>query len=295
MSKRVYAVNMEGIIALHKMANHTLSMYSGLKKNTKNLQWELENHKDTLGPHKSSLDFALNEILHEIEIAHEPIIEVGRILIDVANAYQEIINNDRLKQTFGGDAGIASTGSMSYGGSADIASTGSMDAGGNRFGSFELDNVNGDFIVKGNNYEQYNDIVSVYGGTTYESFGSNPRVEWAAPSQIEGIHLGASELEGNNFWGRRNPEYTKESFMEIASHIPEVRSRMDAGQSLEEIKQNPSLAKCAEIYFEPSNTPRVIQIEGFYEFDSDGRHRILAAREVGHDIPVRVIGVKKRK
>ena len=34
----------------------------------------------------------------------------------------------------------------------------------------------------------------------------------------------------------------------------------------------------------------VIEWDGYYEFSSNGRHRILAARALGHDIPVKVIG-----
>lgn len=314
------AVNIEGVMALKKMASKALSSYQELKHNTRILQSVSESQADTLGPHKSTLDFALNEVLHQVDRAYEPLMEIGTILIKVSQAYQEILNNDRYRQLSHGMT-PSSKSSIGYGNSSfgsigaesglsggaqdvgagnsiqgnDSAARTSANIGGSQFGSFDVASVDGDFMVKGDNYKEYNEIVSEYGGTTYESYGANARVESVSPSKIEGIRLGATEMKENNFWGRRDPSYTRESFVEIASHIPEVRSRIAAGQSLEEIKENPNLAKCAEIYFEPSNITQVVQIEGFYELNNNGRHRVLAARELGYDIPVRIVGRKIRR
>lgn len=109
---------------------------------------------------------------------------------------------------------------------------------------------------------------------------------------IEGIEIGSSE---NSFWSQHENGGTADSFKEIASHIPQVKSQLDAGKSLTDIRSDPALEKCVGIYFDPSNIPRVVKGDGYYEFDSNGRHRILAARELGYDIPVKVIAVRTRK
>jgi hypothetical protein len=63
---------------------------------------------------------------------------------------------------------------------------------------------------------------------------------------------------------------------------------MDGGATLQELSEDPKLGSCASIYF--ANKPKVIENDGYYEFESNGRHRILAARALGYDIPVEVIG-----
>ena len=100
--------------------------------------------------------------------------------------------------------------------------------------------------------------------------------------------------DGSIFWSQHESGGTRESFVAIASNIPEVEKLLQAGLSLEEIRENPSLERCVNIYFDPSNIPRVIQSHGYYEFDSNGRHRILAAREVGYNIPVKIVGIRRR-
>lgn len=105
---------------------------------------------------------------------------------------------------------------------------------------------------------------------------------------------GFSEADIKNpdiFWGRDSGK-TMESFLEIASHIPEVRHLLDRGASLDSLINDPRLGKCAEIYFDSNSShfPTVYEADGFYEFSGNGRHRILAARHYGYEIPVRVAG-----
>ena len=61
---------------------------------------------------------------------------------------------------------------------------------------------------------------------------------------------------------------------------------------------DPDLGPCAGIYFNPNhgNAPTLLEGDGFYVFQSNGRHRILAAKELGYSFPIRVIGklVKKK-
>lgn len=167
---------------------------------------------------------------------------------------------------------------------------------GPKFGNFDLAPVkNGsDFFVRGTSYDQF--IRDYYNSeqSTYENLGNNEVITTVSPGNIEGIHLGKTEVaDGALFWSQHESGGTRESFVEIASHIPEVEKLLQAGLCLEEIRENPSLERCVNIYFEPSNIPRVIQNHGYYEFDSNGRHRILAAREAGYNIPVKIVGIRR--
>lgn len=169
---------------------------------------------------------------------------------------------------------------------------------GPKFGSFDLAPTrNGsDFFVKGTNYAQFINDYYHSGQSTYEDLGNRAVITTISPGNIEGIHLGKTEAADSSiFWSQHESGGTRESFVEIASHIPEVNYLRKAGMSLDEIRKTPSLERCVDIYFEPSNIPRVIQSNGYYEFDSNGRHRILAAREAGYDIPVRIVGIRKWK
>ena len=119
-------------------------------------------------------------------------------------------------------------------------------------------------------------------------------IETVSPSCIEGVHLGDTEAsDPGRFWGMHNS--SKEFFTEAASHIPAVQSALDGGASLESLINDPELGTCASIYFDPKNMPRVEKFGDYYTFDTDGRHRIIAARELGYDIPVRIVGERSRK
>jgi hypothetical protein len=53
------------------------------------------------------------------------------------------------------------------------------------------------------------------------------------------------------------------------------------------------LGRCAQAYFNPDSS-KAIEVDempgGGYMFNGDGRHRIIAARTYGYDIPVKVVG-----
>ena len=156
-----------------------------------------------------------------------------------------------------------------------------------RFGTGQLRNGS-DYFVKGDNYNQFERDYYAPDDSTYTEY-EIPQERDISPSLIEGIHLGKGEVEDPSiFWGQHEKGGTAESFQEIASHIPEVRERLAAGDTLDDLADDEKLSDCANIYFR--NMPEVIERDGYYEFDSNGRHRVLAARALGHDIPVRVIG-----
>ena len=157
----------------------------------------------------------------------------------------------------------------------------------NRFETCQHKNGS-DYFVKGDNYEQFENDYYSGNGAEYTVYDT-PIEKEVSPSQIEGIHLGKEEIENPSvFWRQHENGGTAESFQKIASHIPEVRERLEAGATLDDLEDDPVLADCAGIYFR--NKPEVIERNGYYEFNSNGRHRIMAARSLGYDIPVKIVG-----
>ena len=159
------------------------------------------------------------------------------------------------------------------------------------WGSFEVDGLNSksDVFIKGDHFDLYANDRLHADDLQHFSYPKHRTIE-ISPSSIEGIHLGKNEVENPSlFWSQHAHGWgTSDSFKQIASHIPEVKQRLEAGEPLADIQEDPNIGECASIYF--ANKPKVYECDGYYEFDSNGRHRILAARELGYDIPVDVIG-----
>ena len=164
----------------------------------------------------------------------------------------------------------------------------------NYFDNYDYEkHINGsDVFIKGDNYDSFRDDYYSAGDSVFIPYEEHVE-RTISPSLIEGIHLGEREVKNPElFWSQHESHGTAESFREIASHIPEISSMLDRGTPIEEIQNNPELEACVNLYF--VNKPRVIEHDGYYEFDSNGRHRILAARDLGYDIPVEVIGKRNR-
>ncbi len=107
--------------------------------------------------------------------------------------------------------------------------------------------------------------------------------------------MGDTEVNNpDNFWGMHNG--SKDAWIDTASHIPDVQDRFNSGESLYSLLKDEKLGPCANAYFNPDN-PKAIEVDampdGGYMFNGDGRHRIIAARECGYDIPVRVVGQRE--
>ncbi len=111
------------------------------------------------------------------------------------------------------------------------------------------------------------------------------RVGMMQSDKIQLNQWGPDQQEG--FW-----EYkarSKEEYLEMASHIPEVYERLQNGESLEDLVQDEKVGACAEQYFLPENMVTVDHhADGSYQFTDYGRHRIAAAQELGIDIPVKI-------
>ena len=98
--------------------------------------------------------------------------------------------------------------------------------------------------------------------------------------------------EQEGFWEykeQRSNGHSKADYLEMASHIPEVRERLNNGESLENLMQDSRIGACATQYFSPNNMIKVESYpDGHYEYSTGGRHRIAAAQELGIEIPVQV-------
>ena len=90
-----YAVNEEGIHALNTMASAISDSVETLRSLVSTVQSTADEHNEALGPHKGSLDQVLEDINNAIQQASEPANSISETLIDVADGYQEVIDNDR--------------------------------------------------------------------------------------------------------------------------------------------------------------------------------------------------------
>lgn len=88
----------------------------------------------------------------------------------------------------------------------------------------------------------------------------------------------------DEFWKHHGEN--KARFTELALKIGTVRTMIEGGMNLEEIKQDSTLTACVEQYFSLDRAVRVYQYGDKYIFGGDGRHRVRIAQEMGLDIPV---------
>lgn len=198
----------------------------------------------------------------------------------------------------GGKEISAESASHSFAGVGKPASgTGkAVPGGGPKFGNFDLAKREGssDYFVQGMHYQQFIRDYYNYNPSAYEDLNKNPVMATIAPGDIEGISLGKNEAEDSaRFWGQHERGGTMESFVAIANNIPEVQMLIDGGFTLDQIRQDSRLSQCVDLYFDPAKMTRVIQCGNYYEFCDNGRHRVLAAREAGYKIPVKIVGRRK--
>lgn len=92
-----YAVNETGIQAMNAMASSIRQAVEQVQRLTLTIRCTADGYQDTLGPHKASLDNALDEINESMRQVSDPVNCVSEMLMEVAEAYAEIIGNDRLR------------------------------------------------------------------------------------------------------------------------------------------------------------------------------------------------------
>ena len=113
-----YCVNEYGVKALRELANAIRGAVPEIVQECDSLHDVAETNCKALGPHKSSLISALKDIYLCVKEAATPANEIADIIIEVADGYEEIIGNDRLKfsteqaTTFAGTLGTAQSGAI---------------------------------------------------------------------------------------------------------------------------------------------------------------------------------------
>lgn len=275
-----YAISQEGAEAMRQLANNIVSSLQEIQQSNKTLQSQVSNVMGDLGVYGTDIWALTLQISGIMEDKQEEIIKLSEVVKSKADVIESLAG---LSESSG-----ANGSSQNYSGNADT--DGHATTSGMEFAQMK----NGMTVVKGDNFDKY--FLDYYDSENlyFESMGNTVQIENVSPSQIEGIHLGDSEAQDmGGFWSMHAS--SKDFFMETASHIPDVQAALANGTSLDILKDDPVLGKCASIYFDPQNVPRVEKWDGFYTFDGDGRHRILAARELGYDIPVRVMGCRRRR
>lgn len=90
-----YAVNPEGVQALRTLSRQIVEGAETINSAADALSTAADEHSDALGPHQSSIAGILEEIRAAEAAAAEPVESVSEKLNDVAEGYQEVIDNDR--------------------------------------------------------------------------------------------------------------------------------------------------------------------------------------------------------
>lgn len=128
----------------------------------------------------------------------------------------------------------------------------------------------------------------------YDFQSCSPEAVWIDPEHIEGILLSQDDIQDpGRFWSQHKPAGTLDSFLRIAGHIGETARLLDSDEkSLDSLMRDERLGPCASIYFDlrRPDSLQLYQGDGFYWFQSNGRHRVLAARIAGVRIPALVTG-----
>ncbi len=113
-----YAVSEEGVQALRAAATAITDAIETIKAKTDTVQSDADEYQETLGPHKASLDKALDTIAENIQQASETVSNVAAKLNGVADKYQDVIDDDKIGAAGGVAGGVAAAGGAAGGGGA---------------------------------------------------------------------------------------------------------------------------------------------------------------------------------
>ena len=108
----------------------------------------------------------------------------------------------------------------------------------------------------------------------------------------------ARGLPSTHFWNRRASEKqfwenhgaNKDFYLDQARGLPAVQSMLAEGKSPAQIRaEHPNLGNTMDAYYNPNNMIQVNRdANGNMSFLDDGKHRVLAAKELGLKVPVQI-------
>mgnify|MGYP002543845371 CR=1 FL=1 len=108
----------------------------------------------------------------------------------------------------------------------------------------------------------------------------------------------ARGLPSTHFWNRRASEKqfwenhgaNKDFYLDQARGLPAVQSMLAEGKSPAQIRaEHPNLRNTLDAYYNPNNMIQVNRdANGNMSFLDDGKHRVLAAKELGLKVPVQI-------
>ena len=108
----------------------------------------------------------------------------------------------------------------------------------------------------------------------------------------------ARGLPSTHFWNRRASEKqfwenhgaNKDFYLDQARGLPAVQSMLAEGKSPAQIRaEHPNLGNTLDAYYTPNNMIQVNRdANGNMSFLDDGKHRVLAAKELGLKVPVQI-------
>jgi len=147
------------------------------------------------------------------------------------------------------------------------------------------------WTIPGKHYLEYVDLLQNGDSCFFEDLQDSNKdyVVMISPLDIEGVHLSDYDIaDPRQFWnrGQDNDTDSEVFFANAASLISEVSDRLQSGESPESLSNDSIVGHCYDLYF--SHPLNVVDCGGYYEFSGDGRHRYLAARTAGCNIPVHV-------
>ena len=96
-----YAVNEQGVQAMRSVATAITEAIEQIESENSSIKSTAEGYSDTIGPHKDSLDDALDQIASSIKQASDPANSVSEKLNEVADGYEEVIGNDKIAGSVG--------------------------------------------------------------------------------------------------------------------------------------------------------------------------------------------------
>lgn len=89
-----YKADQEGVLALKTMSAAIFSSTEQILGLTTALSTCLDSHRGYLGPHESSLEAVVENIETTVKTSTGPINEISEMLNDIADGYQEIIDDN---------------------------------------------------------------------------------------------------------------------------------------------------------------------------------------------------------